>query len=143
MASRIWPLKNIDFYPSPQYISYLYGPKSIPKVLSVAPHSLSVLVGGGWCYYHYPLTHIRLHCCSRPVSPHQRGHLFRHRILHRYCEPVRLVSACSISKSDDLRPAVSVCPIGGGLGVGVVTWAPSRTSDSSVLLSLSILVGGG
>ena len=42
--------------------------------------------------------------------------------------------------SADRRPTVSVRP--GGGGVGFVTWSPSRISDFSVPLYLSVLVGG-
>ena len=138
MASRIWLLVNIYFYPPPQYICYLHRPKSVLKVLTMSPHYLYILVGGVWCCYHYTLAHIHLHCCSCPISPHQCGRLFRYRILRHYCDPVRLGSACSVPDSDVSRIAVSVYPVGGGgWGVCVVTWVPSRTSDSSAPLSLS------
>ena len=46
------------------------------------------------------------------------------------------------SDSSDHHPAISVCPSEGG-GVGFVTWDRLRTTDSTALLSLSILMGWG
>ena len=57
-------------------------------VLTAALNSLSVLVGGGWCCYHFPLAHLRLRRYSRLF--HNIDHLTRHQNLRRSCGAVPL-----------------------------------------------------
>ena len=108
IASRMLLLTNIYFSIPPINPFFLRRPTSVLIVLTAASHSMSVLVGGGWCCYHYPLTHLRLRSFPRTVVSHQRDRLFRHCILWLSREPVSLTS-----NSADCHPAVSVRTGGG------------------------------
>ena len=92
MSARWHVPTNISFFPIPP-INFLFlrQPTSFLTVLTAAPHPLYVLVGGGG-YFHFPLTHLRLHCSSRLVS-YQRYRLFRYRILRRSHGSVPPISA--------------------------------------------------
>ena len=136
MASRIWPLKNIAFYPSPQYIRYLYGPKSIPKVLTVAPHSLSVLVGGVGVITTTPSrtsASIVVPVLSPPTNVAASSDTAS------YAATVSLyVWVLPVPSRNLMTAAPMSLYVLLGWGVGVVTWAPSRTPESAV----SVCPGG-
>ena len=87
MSTRWHVLTHISFPPQPPInCFFIHQPTSFPKVLISAPHLLSVLIGGwgGWCYFHFPLTHIHLLCLYHPIS-HQYDWISLHCILRRSC----------------------------------------------------------
>ena len=72
---------KISFPPSPQLIDPSTPTYLLPDSSDRRPVFSTRLGGGGWCCYHFPLAHIRLHCYLHLY--HQSGHLVRHQILRR------------------------------------------------------------